>query len=480
VTTIAAAPVASRLSRTLADRIGRHKFEMWFGQSARLTVKDADVEVAADSPFVADWIDGHFRDDLMSAAREALGADATIHVRVAPQLPDREDAAAHGDDRLERHRPRSHAPARRGPHGPAASGLRRLEDFVVGPSNRLAFAEAVRLAESADRAACSSPLFIHGECGVGKTHLLQGVCRRALDRGLPSPAMRYVTGEQFTNEYIGAVRGGSLDAFRRRVRRLELLAIDDVHFLSNKIATQSEFLHTLDSIDLGGARVVLASDEHPRHIKRFSQALVSRFLSGMVVEVTAPTRETRREIIARLAAERGLRLSEPAAEALAARLVGSVRELEGAVTKLAALHDLAHRADAGRGDVGLILAEQLLQDASLHPRTPVRIAQVIDVVCSELAVHRADLVGSGRHRRVVLARALVAHLGRELTTMSYPEIARALGRDFHSTIHTADQRLRHQLADADAPPVDIGGRTVPLTALVDQLRHQILRAAVAA
>jgi chromosomal replication initiator protein len=379
--------------------------------------------------------------------------------------------------------------------------LRRLDEFVVGQSNRLAYSTACRLIESADGPTVS-PLFIHGECGLGKTHLLQGICRRSADLSGRPGHVRYVTGEQFTNEYIASIRNDTVDEFRKTIRRLDLLAIDDVHFLSNKVRTQGEFLHTLDAIDLTGARVVLASDEHPRLIKKFSQALISRFLSGMVVQIDRPDRPTRIAIVRRLARARHLPIKDGAVEAIASRCVGSVRELEGAVTKLAALwalqHDMAPTGDdasapasaarrngaarkaaksgaAGPGEVGLVLVEQLFKDHGWKPPTPVRIATVIDVICRRLGIGRADLMGSSRHRRVVLGRGLVAALGRELTTHSYPEIARAMGRSFHSTIHTAEQRLRRQVDENHMATLDEAQAPMPLRELVDQLRHEITR-----
>jgi chromosomal replication initiator protein len=293
--------------------------------------------------------------------------------------------------------------------------------------------------------------------------------------------VRYVTGEQFTNEYIASIRNNTVDEFRRRIRKLDLLAIDDVHFLANKMRTQSEFLHTLDAIDLTGSRVVLASDEHPRLIKKFSQALISRFLSGMVVQVGRPDRQTRIAIIRRLAEARNLPMQDAAVEAVASRCVGSVRELEGAVTKLAALRSVACElatdgtAPETAGKVGLVLVEQLFNDQAWHPPTPVRIGAVIDVICRRVGISRNDLMGSSRHRRIVLGRALVAFLGREMTSHSYPEIARALGRSYHSTIHTAEQRLRRQMEAGETVDLAENESTLPVRELVDQLRHEITR-----
>jgi chromosomal replication initiator protein len=470
-----------RISLALAERIGAHKFDMWFGH-ARMDVQGDRLDIATDSEFVANWIDKHFAGDLRNVAEDALGESACVNVRVAPDEFGRRDTGETAKPeapgrRKSKRRPAAKATSDRAPQ------LRHLTDFVVGESNKLAHTAATRIAEDSD-ARSISPLFLHGDCGLGKTHLLQGICDRCTEVTGRPRKVRYVTAEQFTNEYIAAIRSNTLDSFRATVRKLDLLAIDDVHFFSNKVRTQSELLHTLDEIDLAGARVVLASDEHPRNIKKFSQALISRFLSGMVVKIDRPDRDTRFQLIRRLAVARGLQLSDAAVEEIATHCVGSIRELEGAVTKLFALKALLNRpvtadgsgGEAGSDEIGVLLAEQLFKDQGWQPTTPVRMSTILDHVCDRLAIGRADLMSSGRHRRVVLARALVAYLGRELTTQSYPEIARELGRSYHSTVHTAAQRLKRQMDENGDVDIGTTERPMPLRELVDQLRHEILKA----
>jgi chromosomal replication initiator protein len=477
---------AARLGEHLARRIGRHKFDMWFGHSTRLLVEGERLEVATDSQFVADWIGHHFKGELNGAAREVLGERARIDVRVSPHLFGRhmvngkQDGKDPGKDANGTATRDGSPPRRRGRGADARSSstrlnavVRRLEDFIVGPSNRMAFTAACRLAESSDGDA-SSPLFIHADCGMGKTHLLQGICHRFAQHCGRPQLVRYVTGEQFTNEYIAAVRNRKIDEFRAKHRKLELLAIDDVHFLSAKVATQSEFLHTIDAIGLQGSRLVLASDEHPRHVKRFSQSLVSRFVSGMIVKIESPDLSTRRSLVKRLATSRGLTIGEGAIDSIASRWIGSVRELEGVVTRLAAIHLLDSEAQSSE-DIGLVAVNRLMQDASLHPATPVRVESIIDVVCEQLAVSRTDLLGTTRHRRVVLARSLVAFLAREMTTRSFPEIASALGRSYHSTVHSAARRLKEQILQNELIERDGQGPPIAIREFVDQLRHQIVR-----
>lgn len=466
----------STISDRLADRIGHHRYGMWFDHTTRMTIEGERVDVAAESQFVADWIGRHFRRDLEEIARQTLGEGASVDLRVAPEMfvHEQTEASPHTNSDPE-HGPRGRTtPEQRSAQARSLKfhkrqQLRRLDEFVVGTSNRLAYQTSLALAEDPESA--PAILFLHGECGVGKTHLLQGIVELRA-RSTPNHTVRYVTGEEFTNEYIAAVRSGKIDNFRAKMRRLDLLAIDDIHFLSNKTATQNEFLHTLDAIGLGGSSILLASDEHPRQIGRFSTALTSRFLSGMVVRIERPELVMRQELVRRLAASRGLDLTDAAAQILASRFTGSVRELRGGITKLAALR----RLDGTRTDaVGAIMVEQMLEgEVAPGPRTPVRLGQIVDSVCSRIGVEPDELLGRGRHRRVVLARGLVVHLARELTTLSFPEIARGLGRENHSTVHTAARRILRNI-EKNTPLALPGIAEGSLREFVEQLKYDVVR-----
>ncbi len=498
--------IDSLLRERVALAIGSHRYALWFENGTTLRVRAACVEVTASNSYVCDWITRHFRQTLLATASALLGVEATCAVTIDAGVvavgepsgasSSRDDAldgvrsngrsrGARNDDQNAQHassvpstanqcgnatgatnnvdmRRRNAAPARTS----RVASLRRLEDFVVGESNRLAYAASQQIGDGAPES--PAILFLHGECGVGKTHLIQGLCRRRSERA-PNHVIKYVTAEQFTNEYIAAVREGSLEAFRKNLRRVDLLAIDDIHFFANKTATQAEFLHTIDAIDLSGARVALVSDEHPRHIRRFNQSLVSRFLSGMVVKVERPDRATRVALVQRLARERGLDMTSAAEDAVAGRCAGSIREIEGAITRLGAMVEL----DGVRGQIGPGTVERLLgqEAAAANGSAPIRLGAILEAVCDRLRVSREDLLGSGRHARTVVARGVVAHLARELTTHSYPEIARALGRDTHSAVHTAAKRLKGMI-EAD---VRIGHGAEPVREVVDQLRHDLAR-----
>jgi chromosomal replication initiator protein len=348
----------------------------------------------------------------------------------------------------------------------------RLEDFIVGASNRLAYEAARRLGEG-ERDGFGA-LCLYGVCGVGKTHLLQGVARRYRERH-PGAEIRYTTAERFANEYIALICEGKADEFRKRYRRLDLLCLDDVHFLSGKKSTQSEFLHTFETLELAGARVVIASDEHPKVVRDLSASIVSRVSSGMVVEIERPDREMRVRLVRAIAAKRGLALDDGAVAEIAGACLGSVREIEGAVMRVDAFSRLLTSGAPQTERVGVSTVRQVMAgECSRRPRRPIRVSEVLEAVCEVVRVEASDVLGPGRHRRIVLARSLVARASRELTSHSFPEIARALNRRNHSTIVTACQRIERQIARGDTVRDEPSLREVRIADLYDEVRARLL------
>ncbi|MCC6680261.1 MAG: ATP-binding protein [Phycisphaeraceae bacterium] len=435
--------ITARLDRRLRQALGAQRYALWLGRSALLDYHedDATLHVTLAHRFAADAVQKRCAEPLRTALDQEVGPHAQIAYHVDP--------ARFGDPATEEIKPtpqNSKFEIRNSKSSP--SFARKLDDFIVGPSNELAYAAAVQMAdEHADAALLGQPLFIHGGCGLGKTHLLQGICQRVLAYR-PHARVRYCTGEQFTNDYIQAVRENRLVAFRAAVRRLDLLAVDDLHFLSAKEKTQQEFLHTFDQIDLDGARLVLASDSHPRQIKMMSQGLISRCVRGLVVQINAPDAVTRRALVRELARRRGLQLGTAAVEQVAERCQGSVRDIEGVLTKLHAMTNLTRSATSG--PVGAVMVEQVLAHETRPTlRRPVRFEAILETVAGYFGLTARQINGSGRARQLVLARSLLVKLARQLTPMSYPEIAAQMGRRNHSTVITAAQRIERQIAAAE-------------------------------
>ncbi|MFN0133532.1 MAG: DnaA ATPase domain-containing protein [Phycisphaerales bacterium] len=476
-----------RILARLHHELGGSALDRYFPKQARLSLHDNHLDVTVPTGYLAEVISQKFGTTLQRAAEAESGSrDRSGRVRVNFHV----DGAAFADaesrkpgefaDDATRTAPGTTPVSRVGQPGHARSGLRasprryRLDDFVVGPANEMAFAAAARAADLDQP--MQGLLFLHGSCGLGKTHLLQGIedrCRRR------HPAARavYTTAETFTNEFVAACRAGRVDTFRNTYRSVALLCIDDVQFLSSKAATQTELLHTLDALGQFGGRIVLASDEHPRQVRSFAAALVSRFLAGAVVSLRVPDAELRARIIAALAQRRGMVLGSGAIAAVATACDnGSVRDLEGALARV----DAAQRLAGDSAPIGAIVVRRALESAAAGPARPVRGERIIAEVCRTLRVTDAELRGTGRHPRVVLARGLIVHLCRAMTTLSFPEIARAMGRPNHSSVVTSGKRFAALLARPEAPIAELSddqtlaGTTLP--GLCDVLRRDITQA----
>ena len=425
---------------------------MWFSNT-EVTCKKDCVNIVAATPLAANWISNRFTAVIEDAASAALGQKVPVHISV--QESTQEESKQHAPELA--HKPTAKRRTTR--------RLLRFEDFIVGTCNQLAHAAAKQITEKDGKAI--SPLFIHGACGVGKTHLLQAICSHA---SKTSPGkVRYVTAEQFTNEFIASSRSGEFSRFRSRYRNLNLLAIDDVHFVANKVKTQEELLHTIDSAGLSGARLVLASDEDPRHIRRLNRALTNRLVAGMIAEIQRPDRETRCNIIHKLTRQRGIAITLGAVDRLASQAVGSIREIEGTVTRLRATAVLLSSDESDT--IGIDAVERLLR--STPPTSlPIRIADVIEVTANRSGLSIQDIKGPSRSSNIVFWRSMASYLGRKLTTHSYPELAIAIGRKNHSTVHAAVKRIT-QFLEQQTTSASVNGEKLDVKEIIDQLTWAI-------
>jgi len=439
------------LQTRIAELVGPQRFKVWFKGSTSFTFADGLINVGVANQFVGGWIERHFRDIIREAASIVAGKPLDVTFTIDPTLarqirrkqPDSQvEYASNNPERIARASKRLGAP----PPLPAPRG--RFEDFVVGDSNRLAYSTAMSVAEQP--ASQFNPLFIHGGCGIGKTHLLQAVCNRLNERN-PDMAYRYLSGEDFTNQYVFAVKSQQLESFRQRYRLVDVLVIDDVHFFSNKRGTQTEFLHTFNAIDAAGKQVVMASDAHPKMISHLSESLVTRFVSGMVVKIDGPDYETRAEVLRRRAEKMGRQIPEPVIEYIAECCQSNIRELEGALFKLIAM------ADVIKQPISRSLAAQGLKDLIQRTTRIVRLSDIESVVAIYFGLSPADLHTSRKSRTIALARGVAMYLARKHTDMSFPEIGRFMGNKNHSTVLLACRRIA-KLVDRDEPMRWVTGR----------------------
>jgi chromosomal replication initiator protein len=317
-----------------------------------------------------------------------------------------------------------------------------FETFVIGSSNRFAHAAAVAVAEAPAKA--YNPLFVYGDSGLGKTHLLHAIGHYAqvLD---PALKVRYVSSEEFTNDFINMIRDGKQDGFRRRYRDVDVLLVDDIQFLENKEGTQEEFFHTFNTLHNAEKQIVISSDRAPKRLVTLEDRLRSRFEWGLQTDVQPPELETRIAILRKKAVQDRLNAPPEALEYIASRISTNIRELEGALIRVTAF------ASLNRQSVDLQLAEFVLKDLIPEAQGPeITAATIMGQTAAYFGLSIDDLCGTSRSRVLVTARQIGMYLCRELTEMSLPKIGQQFGGRDHTTVMHAERKIRSLMAERRA------------------------------
>ncbi|MDP9821311.1 chromosomal replication initiator protein [Nocardioides massiliensis] len=314
-----------------------------------------------------------------------------------------------------------------------------FETFVIGSSNRFAHAAAVAVAEAPGKA--YNPLLVYGDSGLGKTHLLHAIGHyvRSLFGGA---RVRYVSSEEFTNEFINAIRDDKVPGFQRRYREVDVLLIDDIQFLEGKIQTQEEFFHTFNTLHNANKQIVISSDRAPKRLEALEDRLRNRFEWGLLTDVQPPDLETRIAILRKKAATERMTAPPDVLEFIASKIQTNIRELEGALIRVTAF------ASLNRQPVDLTLAEIVLKDLIPEGGEPeITAALIIAQTSAYFALSIDDLCGSSRSRVLVTARQIAMYLCRELTDLSLPKIGQQFGGRDHTTVMHADKKIRQLLAE---------------------------------
>jgi chromosomal replication initiator protein len=314
-----------------------------------------------------------------------------------------------------------------------------FETFVIGSSNRFAHAAAVAVSEAPAKA--YNPLFVYGESGLGKTHLLHAIGHYA-QHLFPGVRVRYVSSEEFTNDFINSLRDDKQHAFQRRYRDVDVLLVDDIQFLENKERTQEEFFHTFNTLHNANKQIVITSDRPPQQLSTLEDRLRTRFQWGLITDVQPPDVETRIAILRKKAASDRLAVPPDVLEFIASKIATNIRELEGALIRVTAF------ASLNRQPVDLSLAEIVLKD--LIPAdggSEITGATIMAATAEYFGLTMEDLCGSSRSRALVNARQVAMYLCRELTELSLPKIGQMFGGRDHTTVIHADRKIRAQMAE---------------------------------
>ena len=413
--------------------------------------------IAAPNDFTKDVLETRLRPMVTAALTAQLGREVRLAVTVdpgiaAPSSEDEIDAVADAtypvdSDTLDgvMDRPGTGSPGQSGDRVAARSEDGRLnakytfDTFVIGSSNRFAHAAAVAVAEQPAKA--YNPLFVYGGSGLGKTHLLHAIGHyaRTLYKGT---RVRYVSSEEFTNEFINSIRDDKSSAFQRRYRDIDILLVDDIQFLSGKVQTQEEFFHTFNTLHNANKQIVITSDLAPKQLQDFEDRMRSRFEWGLTTDVQPPDLETRIAILRKKNAQERLQAPPEVLEFIASKVSSNIRELEGALIRVTAF------ASLNRSAVDLGLAELVLKDLFPAEAGPeITAAEIMTTTAAYFGVTVDDLCGTSRSRVLVTARQIAMYLCRELTDLSLPKIGQAFGGRDHTTVMHADRKIRQLIGE---------------------------------
>jgi chromosomal replication initiator protein len=434
----------------------------WLRASEPVTLHGNTAIIAVPNDFTRGQLEGRLRAQLEEALTVGFGREIRIAVTVNPALEDVSPPTE--DDQESRHvemstkaapgsdpgasRPAGTAvlpdPIHSGATQPTALETRlnpkyTFETFVIGSSNRFPHAAAVAVAEAPGKA--YNPLLVYGDSGLGKTHLLHAIGHyvRSLYTGAK---VRYVSSEEFTNEFINAIRDDRQDRFKRRYRDVDVLLIDDIQFLEGKTQTQEEFFHTFNTLHNANKQIVLTSDRAPKRLEALEDRLRNRFEWGLITDVQPPDLETRIAILRKKAAIDRLTAPPDVLEFIASKIQTNIRELEGALIRVTAF------ANLNRQEVDMTLAEIVLKDLIPEGGEPeITAALIIAQTAAYFGLSIDELTGPSRGRHLVMARQIAMYLCRELTDLSLPKIGAQFGNRDHTTVMYADRKINQLLAE---------------------------------
>ncbi|MCL1899106.1 MAG: chromosomal replication initiator protein DnaA [Promicromonosporaceae bacterium] len=412
------------------------------------TVGD-NVFLAVPHEPARNFLENSLREELVTALGSVLGHEVRLGITVDPELA-AEALTGPAADYTEPE-PDFSEPAPREPSAPptadtsaadCATSLNArftFESFVVGKTNRFPHAAALAVAEGPARA--YNPLFIYGGSGLGKTHLLHAIGHYTHNL-FPHVRVRYVSSEEFTNDFINSIREGKQGAFQRRYRDVDVLLIDDIQFLAGKEQTIEEFFHTFNALHHANKQVVITSDVPPKQLDGFAERLRTRFEWGLITDIKPPDVETRMAILRKKTVAENLDASDEVLNYIASRIDSNIRELEGALIRVTAFANLNHQAlDLALAKV--VLADLLIDDgtAEMSPST------IITQAAAYFSLSVDDLIGPSRSRAVVAARHIAMYLCREQTDLSLPAIAKHFGGRDHSTVLSACRKIEGQISE---------------------------------
>ena len=410
-------------------QVARPIYETWLKDTEEVSITDGLLTVGVPTPFAIEWLERRMYQTIERTAHKVAGRPLEVRFQVRNAISHNGAASSFGSDEQR---------FSKGLVRPASGTLNpkyTFSSFVVGPSNRLPYSAASAVADAPGQ--IYHPLFIYSGVGLGKTHLLHAIAHTCASRGL---VYIYVTCEQFTNEFISAIKNRTTEDFRSRYRSVEVLLIDDIQFIIGKEQTQEVFFHTFNDLHNSSRQVVLTSDRPPKALSLLADRLRSRFEWGLISDIQPPDLETRMAILRSKAEQIGVTLADNILEYVAKKVQKNVRELEGCLNRLVSFARLTE------APISLDLATRAIADLMPDPsRRSVDPPTVMNLVAKRFGVSTAALLGPSRQKRIVRARHVAMYILHEELGLKDTEIGRLLGGRAHSTIISAVGKVNYEI-----------------------------------
>jgi len=416
--------------RFLKDNLGETTFETWISPLRPRLKKEGELFLGAPDIFFRDWVDKHHKGLIQEAINKSSPKQQIIvNIEALSSEITQPDKVKDYTTRIKT------------PDTKSNLGLNpryTFDNFVVGPSNRHAHAYSLAVAESP--AKTYNPLFIYGGVGLGKTHLIQAVCHRIIKKTSGNSKICYLSSERFTNELIDAIQHHSTSRFRQKYRNVDVLVIDDIHFIAGKESTQEEFFHTFNTLYDAHKQIIFSSDRPPKEISNLQDRLVSRFGWGLTTDIQPPDLETRVAILKKKIEREPVSVPDEVIFFIAQLIKTNIRELEGALIRTIAYSLLEEKS------ITLDLTKEVLRDLLREPKKLIAVDFIQRCVAEEFGVSLHDLKTKRRNKTIVLPRQIAMYLSRELTDLSLPEIGEHFGGKDHTTVLHSYNKIKKDLS----------------------------------
>jgi chromosomal replication initiator protein len=406
--------------KVMRGQLNPQSYQVWFAPTKGLEAKDKTLMVGVPNKFFKDWLTEHYHKKITDVLKELTKDDIKVDFVITEEKDERKEKS-----RRFFKKPKS--------YDINLNPKYTFDNFVIGPSNRFAHAASLAVAESPAKA--YNPLFLYGGVGLGKTHLMQAIGHYLLQRR-PKTKSFYISSERFTNQLINAIQNRSTLRFREKYRNMDVLLVDDIHFIAGKESTQEEFFHTFNTLHDSHKQIVISSDRPPKEIPTLEERLVSRFEWGLITDIQPPDFETRIAIIRKKAEKEVISVPDDVAYFIADKIKSNIRELEGALIRVVAYALLVGE------EVSLDLAKEVLKETLLtEQERRLTIDYIQKKVAQDFDTRLSDMKTKKRTKAIAFPRQIAMYISRQLTDLSLPEIGEAFGGKDHTTVMYACNKI---------------------------------------